>query len=158
MNNDIVIEQEYKASLSDVWCAISNREEMKKWYFDTLVSFVPEEGFKTQFSVFSNGGNYIHVWEITQVNYRRKIAYTWRYDGYPGISKVIFELFPQANSVLLRLTHEGIDSFPQDNPVFARENFVAGWKSLLQTKLKKYLTEKTKLKEVQEYRFHTFYY
>jgi hypothetical protein len=39
----------------------------------------------------------------------------------------------------LKLTHEGLETFPQDNPDFAKESFTAGWTEIIGTLLKQYL-------------------
>ena len=50
-----------------------------------------------------------------------------------------FELFEQENKTLLRLTHEGIETFPNETSDFAKENFVEGWNHIINTSLKEYL-------------------
>lgn len=135
----IVMERLFTASTAKVWKAITDKDEMKNWYFD-LAEFRAEKGFRFSFL----GGptpekQYLHLCEVTEVIPQKKLTYSWRYDGYPGISFVTFELFEQNNNTLLRLTHAGLDSFPKENPDFAPSNFVEGWTSIIHTGLKKYL-------------------
>jgi uncharacterized protein YndB with AHSA1/START domain len=141
MNNQpIVIERTFNASPSRVWKAITDRDEMAKWYFD-LAEFKAETGFKFQFY----GGpsperQYLHLCEITEVIIERKLSYCWRYDGYQGNTLVTFEILKREdNSTLLRLTHTGIETFPEENPDFAKANFVEGWNEIVNTSLKEYL-------------------
>ncbi len=54
-------------------------------------------------------------------------------------SFVTFELFNQGNNTLLKLTHEGLETFPEDNRDFAKGNFVEGWNHIINTSLKEYL-------------------
>jgi hypothetical protein len=68
------------------------------------------------------------------------LRYSWRYEGYEGISFVTFELFADGNNTKIRLTHEGLESFPASNPDFAKENFVEGWNYLIGTSLIKFLS------------------
>ncbi|MFK8843598.1 SRPBCC domain-containing protein, partial [Escherichia coli] len=68
-----------------------------------------------------------HLCEVTEVEPGRKLTYSWRYDGYEGISYVTFELFPQGEKTRLVLTHSGLETFPESNPDLARANFEAGW-------------------------------
>ena len=138
-NQAILIEQVLDAPVSLVWKAISDKKEMKKWYFD-LAEFKPDLGFKFQFM----GGpspekQYLHLCEILEALPKRKLSYSWRYDGYEGNSIVCFELFAQGNKTLLKLSHTGIKSFPKDQPDFDISNFNEGWTYLINTALKEYL-------------------
>ena len=135
----IVIERTYNAPASKVWRAITDKNEMKKWYFD-LEEFRPEEGFEFQFYGGEEGGRqYLHLCRVTEVIPDRKLAYSWRYDGYEGNSLVTWELFEEGDKTRLKLTHAGHDTFPADNPDLKAENFVEGWKSILEDSLKNYL-------------------
>lgn len=135
----IVFENLLNAPVSKVWKAITDKNEMKTWYFD-LAEFKAEVGFKFEFY----GGpspekQYRHLCEVTTVIPLKEITYSWRYDGYPGNSLVSFELFEQGNQTLIRLTHSGLETFPADNEDFAAANFVAGWTHIIHTSLKNYL-------------------
>ena len=44
----IIVERTYNAPIEKVWNAITNKDEMKKWYFD-LAEFKAEPGFEFQF-------------------------------------------------------------------------------------------------------------
>ena len=141
MENPIVVEHTYNAPASKIWKAITDKTEMKKWYFD-LAEFKAEAGFKFEFS----GGpspekQYLHLCEVTEVIPEKKLTCSWRYDGYPGNSFVTFELFPQGDKTKLILTHTDLETFPQDNPDFARKNFVEGWNHIINVSLKNYLGE-----------------
>jgi uncharacterized protein YndB with AHSA1/START domain len=138
-NQALVVEREFDAPKSKIWNAISDKNEMKKWYFD-LPEFKAEAGCKFQFS----GGpspekQYVHLCEVTEAIPENKLTYSWRYEGYSGNSFVTFELFEQNQKTLLRLTHIGLESFPAENPDFAKANFSAGWNSIIHTLLKEFL-------------------
>ncbi len=133
-----VIERTYNAKVDKVWKAITDKEQMKEWYFK-LDSFEPEVGFEFKFEAGSDAKKYLHVCKITDVEPNKMLRYSWRYDGYEGISFVIFELFPEGDSTRVRLTHEGIESFPTDNPDFKKESFMKGWTHILGKSLKEYL-------------------
>ncbi len=135
----IVVEQVYDAPVEKVWSAITDADEMKNWYFH-LHDFKPELGFQFQFTGGTEEGiKYLHVCEITEVVPEKKLTYTWRYDGYEGVSSVTFELFPQNGKTLLKLTHSGLETLPADNPDFNPANFEKGWKEIVGTSLKEYL-------------------
>jgi uncharacterized protein YndB with AHSA1/START domain len=132
------IERTFNASVAMVWKAISNKEEMKKWYFD-LAEFKPEPGFEFNFSGGPPEKQYKHLCEIKDVIVNKKLSYTWRYEGYEGDSLVTFELFEEGDKTRVKLTHEGLETFPANNPHFAKENFEMGWTELIGTLLKRYL-------------------
>lgn len=140
MNTEpFTIEQLYHSPVEKVWKAISNSDEMKKWYFD-IPGFKPEVGFKFQFMGGPNENRqYLHLCKITEVEVNRKLVYSWRYDGYAGNTEVTFELFPEDGQTRLKLTHKGLETFPADNPDFSKENFTVGWIWIVGTALKEFL-------------------
>ena len=144
-NSAFVIERTYQAPTSLVWEAITNKDEMKLWYFD-LPEFKPLVGCEFQFM----GGpaedrQYKHICQVTEVIPNKKLAYSWRYDGYQGNTLVTFELFDEGDQTKLKLTHEGLETFPADNPDLAKENFVIGWNWLIGTSLMEFLEKIQKL-------------
>lgn len=137
----VVIERTFNAPVARIWKALTDVEEMRVWYFD-LKEFRPEPGFEFEFSVEHEGLNYHHLCKVTEVIPQKKIAYTWRYKGEPGDSLVTFELSADGNKTKLRLTHEGLETFPK-TPAYARKNFEAGWTGLA-TELQHFLEKKTR--------------
>ncbi|MBA2611334.1 MAG: SRPBCC domain-containing protein [Bacteroidetes bacterium] len=134
------IERIYNAPIEKVWKAITNKSEMKKWYFD-LPEFKAEVGFEFQFTGGPDGGKqYLHLCKVTEAIPNEKLTYSWRYDGYPGNSFVTFELFADNGKTKLKLTHAGLDSFvPESNPDFAAKNFAEGWNHIIGKALNEYL-------------------
>lgn len=139
-NEPFIIERTYDAPVEKVWKALTDKNEMKQWYFD-LAEFKPEPGFEFQFyGEGKNGEKFLHLCKITDVMKNKKLRYSWRYDGYKGISFVTFELFDEGGKTRLKLTHEGIETFPKTaNNDFAKENFAEGWTYITGTSLKEYL-------------------
>jgi uncharacterized protein YndB with AHSA1/START domain len=132
-----VIERLYGAPVALVWRAITNANDMAKWYFD-VPAFKPEIGLEFQFTVEHNGKTFTHLCRVTEVVAGKKIAYTWCYAGQPGDSLVTFELFDEAGQTRLKLTHEGLETFPATAEL-ARENFARGWTSLIGDSLKQFV-------------------
>ena len=135
----IILERTFKTTPSKLWNALTDNKEMKHWYFK-LEEFRAEVGFQFQFS----GGpspdkQYLHLCEVTEVIPEQKLTYSWKYKGYAGISFVSFELFPDGENTKLKLTHEGLESFPNENADFARHNFEEAWDSIINESLQKYL-------------------
>jgi uncharacterized protein YndB with AHSA1/START domain len=135
----IVVEHTYKAPVSAVWEAITDRENMRRWFFEEMTDFRPVVGFETEFTHHHEGQDYVHQWKVTEVVPERKITYGWRYRGYPGDSSVTWELYGVPGGTRLRLTHKGQETFPQDNPVFSRASCRAGWEYLLHESLASFL-------------------
>jgi len=133
----LIIERTFNAPVTLVWKALTDVDAMRVWYFD-LKEFRPEPGFEFEFTVEHGGMTYRHLCKVTEVIPQKKIAYTWRYAGHEGESLVSFELYAEGEKTRLKLTHEGLETFPRV-PAFARQNFVQGWTSLIGTSLKEYL-------------------
>lgn len=129
-----VIERTFNAPVEKVWKAITDRDQMKQWYFD-LKEFKPEVGFEFQFEGGKDDRIYLHRCTITEVIEGKKLTYSWRYEGFAGISFVTFELFDEGSSTRLKLTHVGLETFPANNPDFAKENFAEGWTYIIGTSL-----------------------
>lgn len=137
----VVKEVIINASAAKVWKAITDKDEMKNWYFD-LKEFKPEIGFEFRFYGGPPEKQYLHICEITEVIPEEKLTYSWRYDGFPGKSFVTIELFVEREKTRLKLTHSGLESFPSDNPHFAKENFAEGWNQIIGKNIKEYLEKK----------------
>ncbi len=136
-NEPFVIERTYNAPIEKVWKAITDRQEMKQWYFD-LAEFKAEPGFEFSFTGGPPDKQYLHLCKVTEVVPGKRLSYSWRYDGYEGNSFVTFELFEEGEKTRLKLTHTGLDTFPA-HPDFARSSFEAGWNELIGKLLKDFV-------------------
>jgi uncharacterized protein YndB with AHSA1/START domain len=138
-----IIERVYDAPVEIIWKAISDRDEMKNWYFD-LKEFRAETGFEFSFYGGADDREYLHLCKVIDVEPNKKLSYSWKYDGYTGESKVTFELFPEGDKTRLKLTHEGLETFPVANADFRKENFVQGWTEIIGTSLKEYVVKSSR--------------
>jgi len=136
MENILQIEQEFNAPIALVWRALTETELLKKWYFD-IPEFKAEVGCKFEFEGGEEDKRYVHLCEVLEVVPQKKLKYSWRYDGYPGLSFVTFELSAVGEKTHIKLTHEGLETFT--NPDFGRDNFAGGWKYLIHESLKAFL-------------------
>lgn len=135
----LILERTYHAPVSKVWKAITDRDQMEQWYFN-LKEFKPEVGFKFQFEAGDDQRTFLHECVVTVVEPNKKLAYTWSYPELSdGISEVSFELFEEGDHTRLKLTHTGLESFPQNDPSFARTSFHGGWTEILGTSLKEFV-------------------
>lgn len=135
----IVVEQLLDAPVSKVWKAISDKTEMKKWYFD-MSDFKTEVGFEFHFSGGTPEKTYLHLCRIKEVIPYAKLSYSWRYDGYEGDSLVTFELTEKGNQTFIKLSHSGIETFPKI-PDLVRGNFVEGWNAIIKQMLPEHLAK-----------------
>ncbi|MES2688906.1 MAG: SRPBCC domain-containing protein [Bacteroidota bacterium] len=140
MSTPFEIERTYNAPVEKVWKAITDKNEMKKWYFD-LEEFKPEVGFEFTFDAGDETKNvsFVHQCRVTEAIPNKKLSYTWKYRDYEGSSEVTFELFDEGGKTRLKLTHTGLESFPQNSPFFVRESFAQGWTDIIGRSLKEYL-------------------
>jgi len=136
--NPVIVERTIDAPVEIVWQAITDKDRMKEWYFN-LEDFRPEVGFEFRFpGQGRKGESYLHICKVTEVIPLRKLTYSWNYQGYEGMSKVTFELTEESNRTKLKLTHQGLETFPK-HPDFSPESFMEGWTGLIGTSLKNYL-------------------
>lgn len=135
-NKPLIIEQEFNAPIALVWRAITEKELMKKWYFD-ISDFKPKVGNKFHFEGGEEGKRYVHLCEVLEVIPYKKLKYSWKYEGNVGISFVTFELSSVDKRTKVKLIHEGLETFT--NPDFIRGNFVGGWKYLIHQSLVEFL-------------------
>jgi uncharacterized protein YndB with AHSA1/START domain len=143
LTEPLVIERTFNASVEQVWKALTSKEDIKRWSFD-MKEFKPELGFEFQFTGGKEGVTFFHHCKITDVIPNKKLAYSWRYEGYEGDSLVTFELFAEGGGTRLKLTHEGLETFPKI-PDFAKSNFVAGWTHIIGSSLKEFVETKETL-------------
>jgi len=137
-----VIERTYDAPVEKVWKAITDIKQMKKWYFEDMEGFKPEVGTEFTFTGQSKDVIYYHICKVLEVEPLKKLKHSWRYKDHQGNSFVTWELFSSGNKTTVRLTHEGLETFPA-TPAFARTNFEKGWTQIVGTMLREWLETAT---------------
>ena len=135
----IVVEQTFAVDRERLWQAITDPDEMRQWYFESIPDFRAVVGFETLFDVDTGGRVFGHRWTVTDVEEGGRLVYEWRYDGYPGLGRTEWELAEAPDGTRLRLTSTGTETFPQDVPEFRRESGVRGWRYFLQESLPSFL-------------------
>ncbi len=137
----VVVEHTYNAPIETVWKAITEVEHLKKWFIEGIDSFEAKPGFTTEFTVKNKGKDYVHLWEVLDVVPGKKIAVEWKFGGYAGSSIATMELFEEKQGTRLRLTHEGLETYPRDAEDLARGCFAEGWTELVNQSLRKYVEQ-----------------
>ena len=134
----VILERTYNAPAEKVWSALTDVNKLRQWYFN-VTGFEPKVGYKFEFTGEADCEEYLHLCEVIEVETGKKLTYSWRYDGYEGNSFVTFELFGEGEKTRLKLTHMGLESFPQENADFAIANFEKGWDDIIHKNLREYL-------------------
>ncbi len=134
----VIIEQTFNAPIAKVWNALTNKDEMRKWYFN-IEDFELEVGNKFHFSAGSPEKEYLHLCKITEIIPEKKLVYTWKYDGFAGSSLLSFKLIEQDHKTYLKLTHTDLETFAENGKDFAITSFNEGWNHIINIGLKKYL-------------------
>lgn len=138
LSSPVIVERVFNAPVEKVWGAITENEQMKHWYF-ILKEFKAEVGFEFQFEGGTDARKYLHHCSVVEVIPHKKLKYSWRYDGFEGNSFVTIELTAQGGKTKLKLSHEGLETFPSRVADFDRKNFTEGWNHIVNTSLKVYL-------------------
>lgn len=139
----VVVEQDFKASVEDVWKALTEVDLMRQWFFDNIPDFRAEVGFETLYDVQSETRIFPHRWRVTDAEAPHIIAYDWAHDGYPGKGHVAFEIISQGPVTKLTLTMTIQEDFPDDIPEFRRESCIGGWNYFIKDRLAQFLSAST---------------
>lgn len=135
----IITEKIYPVPASKVWQAITDKEQMKEWYF-TIDDFILREGAEFNFSVPDGDNIYHHRCVIKEIVPEKLFSHTWTHPSQSkGESVVTWELEPVEDGTKVTLTHRGVESFADGGPNFVYENYQAGWEDILETYLRDYL-------------------
>lgn len=139
-DDPIIIEQDFPSSLEELWLALTEPEQMRRWYFDNIPDFRPEAGFTTEFMVDAGEREFQHQWQVTEAHQPNRLSYRWQYGGYKGAALAVFELSGDDRSAFLRFEFQIEEDFDDSIPEFRRESCVAGWQYFISESLSKYLT------------------
>jgi len=138
----VELEHTYAAPPERLWSALTNPDEMRLWYFD-IHGFRAEEVHHFHFDAGpAPDRSYRHLCQVVEARPPHRLAYIWRYEGFPGDTLVAFDLEPDGTGTRLRLTHSGIENIAQHHADFAQENFIDGWTHFLKKALPEYLGKK----------------
>jgi len=139
MSHPIIIEQKVNAPAEKVWKALTDRSEIKIWYFD-IPDFIPEEGAVFNFYEPGNEMKYHHQAEILEIIPGKKLKHTWFYPEFSDQKTILsWELQPDGEQTLLRLIHENINGFEDLGENFSEKAFTEGWTQIIDHSLVPYL-------------------
>ena len=135
----IIVVEKFDKSVDKVWAAITDVEEMTKWFFDNIPDFKPEAGFEVEFDVDAGERHFLHQWRVIRAVPKELIEVNWSYEGYSGNAIVSFKLEKLGNQTKLTLTNTVTEDFTEGIPEFERESCIGGWQYFIQQRLKEYL-------------------
>lgn len=139
MSKPIIVEQKIDAPVYKVWKALTDKTEMRSWYFD-IFDFEPEPGKIFNFYEPGEEKKYHHQGEILEIVPNEKLKHSWAYPGFSDKKTTVsWELRPEGNGTLVKLIHEDIDNFNDLGENFSRDAFTEGWNGIIKESLKPYL-------------------
>lgn len=139
MHDNVVVKQRVNAPVEKVWSALTDKPQMKEWYFD-IPDF--ELGMHNEFNFYEPGEEqkFHHHGEILEIIPQSKLKHSW---SYPEFSKertlVKWELQPDGDGTLVTLTHKGLENFDHLGQDFSHNSFEEGWKGIVGKSLKDYV-------------------
>ncbi|PKP36100.1 MAG: hypothetical protein CVT98_09130, partial [Bacteroidetes bacterium HGW-Bacteroidetes-15] len=127
-----------KESASKVWQALTDKSQMKEWYFD-----IPDFELRVGaiFNFYEPGGDnqFHHRCEIKEIVPSKKFSHTWTHPSHSKGESLVTWMLNEANGKTeVTLQHEGIENFVDGGSAFAPENYELGWEGILSI-LKNYI-------------------
>lgn len=139
MHDNVIVKQRINAPVEKVWNALTDKTEMKNWYFD-IPDFKAEPHTEFAFWAGPDDEQYHHHGEVLEVEPNAKLKHTW---SYPEISKektlVKWELEPDGDGTNVTLTHKGLENFDHLGENFSHASFEKGWTEIVGKSLPDYL-------------------
>lgn len=139
MHENVTVSVKVDAPAEKVWNAITDKEQMKQWYFD-ISDF--ELGEHKTFNFFEPGDakKFHHHCEILEVIPNKKLKHSWTYPDYTHDRTIVkWELQPEDNGTLIKLTHKGLENFDHLGADFRKESYEAGWNEIVTKNLKEFV-------------------
>ena len=139
MHENVTVSVKVNAPAEKVWQAITDREQMKQWYFD-ITDF--ELGEHKTFNFFEPGDSkkFHHRCEILEVIPNKKFKHSWTYPDFTHDKTIVkWELQPQEEGTMVKLTHKGLENFDHLGLDFKKDSFEQGWNELVTKNLKEFV-------------------
>lgn len=139
MSIPIIVQYKVNAPVEKVWKALTDKEEMKSWYFN-ITDFELEVGKQFNFYEPGEAHKYHHQGEILEIVPNRKLKHTWSYPDFTEEKTVVtWELLQKEDETVITLIHENIDNFKDLGEYFSRKSFAEGWSGIINQSMKPYL-------------------
>lgn len=129
---------EIKESADKVWQALTDKKQMKEWYFD-IPDFELKLGSTFNFYEPGDKKEYHHQCVIKEIVPNKLFSYTWTHPSHSkGESLVTWLLDEKDGITTVALSHSGIENFVDAGPSFSPESYQAGWDGFMSV-LKNYV-------------------
>ncbi|MFC3158272.1 Uncharacterized conserved protein YndB, AHSA1/START domain [Chryseobacterium arachidis] len=139
MSNPIIVEHKVNAPIDKVWQALTDKNEMRIWYFD-IEDFELKIGAIFNFYEPGDEKKYHHQAEVVEIIPNKKLKHTWTYPEFSDQKTILtWELQADADHTLIKLIHDDIDYFGDLGENFSRNAFTEGWNGIIGQSLKPYL-------------------
>jgi uncharacterized protein YndB with AHSA1/START domain len=135
MQNTITKEAFIEAPIAHVWNAISNAEEISKWFIKA--DFKAEPGYHYTFTA-SEEHNCTQITGEVKEATPYSLIYTWVVQNTTTETTVKWKLEEKNGGTHLHLEHSGISSYPGDSAAAMFTSFDSGWTNCI-SELKGYV-------------------
>lgn len=137
MHENVTVQQRVSAPVDKVWNALTDKAQMKEWYFD-ISDF--ELGIHKKFNFFWPDKKYHNHGEILVVIPNEKLKNTYSYPEYSKEKSIVkWELEKDGDETVVTVTHKGLENFAHLGKDFQKESFKNGWTEILEKKLKEFV-------------------
>ena len=137
MHENVTVQQRVSAPVDKVWNALTDKAQMKEWYFD-IPDF--ELGIHKKFNFFWPDKKYHNHGEILVVIPNEKLKNTYSYPEYSKEKSIVkWELEKDGDETVVTVTHKGLENFAHLGKDFQKESFKNGWTEILEKKLKEFV-------------------
>lgn len=135
----IIISFTFDTPIDTVWKALSEEDQLKKWYFP-VENYQFEIGKEFTFYESAETKTYLHKARFLNIIDHKLIEYTWEHPSHSkGTSIVRWELQEDGDKTKVTLTHTGTESFIDAGPAFTKANYEMGWNAIVGTMLRNHL-------------------
>lgn len=138
-NTAIETVMDFDVPARDLWEAITNPSNFKKWYFH-IPHFTTTVGESFDFYE-SEARKFLHHCTVLEFEKETKFVHTWEHPQQSKGSSVVTWLVEPIDEHHSRLTlrHDGLESFADAGPDFSPANYQMGWDAIIKTSLRNYL-------------------
>ena len=139
MHENVVVKQRVNAPVERVWNALTDKAQMKEWYFD-IPDF--ELGVHNEFNFFEPGGEnkFHHRGEILEMIPNQKFKHSWFYPEFSKEKTIVkWELKEDREGTIITLTHKGLENLGHLGKDFQKDSFEQGWNDIIGRSLKSYV-------------------
>lgn len=123
MQDSIKKELTFSNDINSVWKAISQAEEISKWFVNA--DFKPEAGYKYTFT--SKGDNCSVINGVVKSATPYTLSYTWIVQGTEVETLVVWNLEKTEEGTKLTIEHRGISNYEEPTAIQMFGGFTAGW-------------------------------